>query len=134
MVCIYCAGKTSVTNSRPSKRIPGTWRRRQCSLCNAIFTSRETADLTQTLIVEGNDGSIKPFSRDKLFISLYMSCRHRKAALEDAEALTDTVIARILRTNHTTGTLTKTSVTDVSQKVLQKFDSVAATYYAAYYT
>lgn len=132
MVCIYCSGKTKVTNSRTSRRTPGTWRRRQCLVCQAIFTSRENADLSQTHIVKRQDGSLAPFSRDVLFISVYESCRHRKTAPEDATALVDTIVTVILQTSNQGITLTSTII-NTAQGILRKFDPVAATYYGAYY-
>ncbi len=134
MVCIYCAGKTKVTNSRPSKRTPGTWRRRQCLQCNALFTSRETADLAETHIVERANGSIEPFSRNNLLISVYKSCGHRNTPLEDAEALTDTIISRLLQTPAPTGLITSETIIKQCQTTLKNFDNVAATYYTAYYS
>lgn len=135
MVCIYCAGKTKVTNSRPSKRTPGTWRRRQCLRCNTLFTSRETADLSETHVVERTDGSIEPFSRNNLLISVYKSCGHRNTPLEDTEALTDTIISHLLQTTPSpAGLITSEAIITQCQDTLKNFDSVAATYYKAYYS
>ncbi len=134
MVCIYCSGKTRVTNSRPSKRSPGTWRRRQCASCNAVFTSRETADLAETHAVKRADGTIQPFSRDNLYISLYQSCGHRQTAISDANALTETIIRIILRDSSSKQGLVTTNTIIVHAKtVLGNFDTVSGTYYAAYY-
>lgn len=132
MVCIYCSGKTKVTNSRTNKRIPGTWRRRQCLSCKAIFTSREHADLSQTHIVQHTDSSLQPFSREILFISIYESCKHRKTASEDAMALTDTVISALLHKSES-GKILINNIQATVQSVLTKFDPVAAIYYGAYY-
>lgn len=133
MVCIYCTGKTKVANSRASKRTPGTWRRRQCLDCQAIFTSRENADLSQTHAVQYADSSLQPFSRENLFISVYESCKYRKTALEDATALTDTIIMALLSGSRD-GTILTANIKATTHDILVKFDSVAATYYGAYYS
>ena len=132
MVCIYCSGKTKVTNSRASKRIPGTWRRRQCFTCQAVFTSREGADLTQSHIVKHHNSFLEPFSRDVLFISVYESCKHRKTAPQDATALTDTIITALLH-GPAQGELSTTLITNTISSILDKFDPVAATFYRAYH-
>ncbi len=134
MVCIYCSGKTKVTNSRPSKRTPGTWRRRQCLQCNALFTSRETADLSETHVVQHANGSIERFNRNNLLISVYKSCGHRNTPLEDAEALTNTIISRLLRAPSPNGLITSEAIITQCQDTLKNFDSVTATYYKAYYS
>ncbi len=134
MVCIYCGYRTRVTNSRSSKRNSSVWRRRQCLHCKVIFTSREHADLGGTHVVKHSDGSLEAFSRDNLFISVYESCGHRKSALIDAEALTDTIISMLLSSHELNRpSLTTRSITALCKSTLDHFDPVAATYYAAYY-
>ena len=133
MVCIYCGNKTSVRNSRPSKRTPGVWRRRQCEACQTVFTTREYADLTEGYAVQRKDGSLQPFSRDHLFISVYQSCKHRQTALEDADALTHTILIKLLSEPKSDGLITTSAIIGATQEVLAHFDSVAATCYGAYY-
>lgn len=134
MVCIYCAHKTTVTNSRPSKKTPGTWRRRHCTHCGAVFTTREYADLSENYFVRYEDNTMTPFSRDNLFISIYQSCRHRKTALEDAEGLTNTIITKLLQKPREAGILITKDIIIISKEVLGRFDPVAETYYGAYYS
>lgn len=134
MVCIYCGYKTRVTNSRSSRRSSNVWRRRRCLHCKALFTSRERADLGGTHVVKHSDGSLEAFSRDNLFISIYESCGHRKSALTDAEALTDTIISMLLSSHELNRpSLTTKTITTLCKTTLEHFDAVAATYYAAYY-
>jgi hypothetical protein len=75
---------------------------------------------------------VVPFSRDQLFIATYESCKHRKDAVHDAAALTDTICARVLQTL-TNGTLDKGTIARLTYDVLARFDSVAATMYQAYH-
>ena len=42
IACPYCDGSTSrVTDSRPSRRQDGIWRRRECTRCRNRFTTEE---------------------------------------------------------------------------------------------
>lgn len=72
-----------------------------------------------------------PFLRDKLFISIYESCKHRPSATEDASALTDTIISKVLSKHNPT--VAKDNIKTSAYKVLKRFDQSAAVYYKAYY-
>lgn len=131
MVCVYCGGETKVVNSRPQRRNNQVWRRRRCSTCGAQFTTQEAAQLELAWQV-GHEGHIQPFSRDKLLLSLFRSCEHRKAALSDAEALTETVIKK-LHVYVRNGLLDSKDVARVAQVALNRFDKTASMHYAAYH-
>lgn len=132
MVCIYCAGATQVVNSRHQKRSNQVWRRRQCGTCGAIFTSYETADLSSALAVADDTGRLSPFMKERLFLSVYKSCQHRKSAITDAKALTDTAVSQIL--HHAVGGLiTPKHIATTCLAILQKFDTAAAVQYEAYH-
>jgi len=88
--------------------------------------------LSQTHIVQHADNSLQAFSRENLFISVYESCKHRKTALGDATALTDTIIMALLRKSGS-GIVPTTNIRATAQDTLIKFDPIAATYYSAYY-
>lgn len=131
MVCIYCHGELSVANSRPQRRRNQVWRRRKCSQCGAIFTSIESIDLAGSLLVSSQHG-LRPFSRDKLFVSIYDSCRHRSEAIDDANDLTDTIIAKLV--GHTqSAQLNADDIAKVAIDILQRFDKAASVQYAAFH-
>ena len=82
------------------------------------------------------DGAVtlpRPLVRDRLFIDLYESCRHRPTALEDASALTDLIIGRLLRQQRSRGLIERKTIVSTTQEVLKNFDAAAATFYAAYH-
>jgi transcriptional regulator NrdR family protein len=86
------------------------------------------------MILSGTTKQLTPFSRDKLFISLYHSCGHRQAAVADAAALSDTIVAQLLHDHQrSSALLTKSEIKQVTIRALQRFDLAAATYYQAYY-
>jgi transcriptional regulator NrdR family protein len=77
-------------------------------------------------------GRYEPFSRDKLLLSLYKSCEHRKDALSDAASLTDTVIKKLL-TQVQNGVINRTHIIQVVQVALNRFDKAASVHYTAFH-
>ena len=133
MVCIQCGQKTQVINSRHQARTNQVWRRRRCLTCQAIFTTLESAAYDAAWLVKGYTGSHIPFSRDKLFLSLYHSCQHRPTAISDAAALTDTVIRKLLAEVRAS-VLDVRSIAAAAQVALNRFDKAASVHYQAFHT
>lgn len=131
MVCIYCGKDTKVSNSRLNKRLNQVWRRRECTSCKGVFTTREQAE-TDKSIAYINGSSVEPFSREKLLLSVYESLRHRKTAPADAKALTDTIVAK-LQADITNASITRDDVIQQASKTLQHFDKAAYTHYRAFH-
>jgi transcriptional repressor NrdR len=133
MKCVYCKKATNVTNSRHQKRMNSVWRRRHCQGCGAIFTSIESPDLSYSVqYKDPRKDSPEPFSRDKLLISIFESCKHRKSATSDATALTDTIIGKISPYFEKI-IVDRSVVIQTTLEVLERFDRVSATYYRAYH-
>ena len=132
MVCVQCGGKTSVENSRPQKRSNQVWRRRQCQSCYTVFTTEESINYSGSWRVKYPNGSLQPFVRDKLLLSLHRSCQHRKTALADAQGLTDTIIKKIL-TQTSDGIINSQSIIQITQVALNRFDKAASVHYAAFH-
>jgi transcriptional regulator NrdR family protein len=109
-----------------------TWRRRECLNCSSIVTTHEKVDYSAALRVRIRDGSLQPFQRDRLMISLHNSLTHRADGLRDASELSDTIM-RDLAGLHTNGVLDTAHISAVAYKILQRFDSAAATYYVAHH-
>ena len=131
MVCPYCSHETRVSNSRPQKRTNGIWRRRACINCGAVFSSTEQIDFEKSIVVSMNN-AYTPFLRDKLFLSVYESLKHRKTALRDATALTYTIISHVL-IHVNDGVVSGDDIGRTSVDVLNRFDKTAATYFTAYH-
>jgi len=132
MVCIYCSGATRVANSRPQKRLMQVWRRRHCKSCGAIFTTTEAIELGTSLVVRRTNGAVAPFNRDKLFMSIMRAVGHRQTPLEDASALTATIIAK-LRRSTTQAAVGPSDIVTVALATLKHFDTAAAVQYGAYH-
>lgn len=129
MQCPYCKSTTKVTNSRSRAHGTQIWRRRTCKNCGQIWTTLESIDLSTSHRVSGHNNHLEPLSRDILFSSIKDSLQHRKSALSDATALTDTVLARILRLNK--AIIPKSEIITLTADVLKKFDKVASAVYTA---
>jgi transcriptional regulator NrdR family protein len=130
MICVYCGGKTEVTNSRLQKRANHVWRRRHCLDCGATVSTIEQTAYESVWRVQIKDASLQPFHKQKLFIELYKACEHRPKALEDATALTDTIVG-LLRKHANHGLLESSDIALTSHEVLRHFDTAAAVYYEA---
>ena len=133
MVCIYCSANTSVTNSRSTDKKQAVWRRRRCEACGAVFTTHEQPDLSSSFMVQKN-GSLTPFSRDTLYISIYESCKHRERATTDAQDLTKTIITKLVSgRSHTNSAIDLSDIIEISLRTLMAFDTAAGSYYQAYH-
>jgi transcriptional regulator NrdR family protein len=82
--------------------------------------------------VKNKSGVLQPFWRDKLLISIHSSLTHRKAALNDASGLTDTITAELL-TIAKNGVLEAAAIGTVARQTLKRFDTAASVYYAAHH-
>ena len=72
------------------------------------------------------------FSRDRLYLSIYESCKHRPTAIDDATALTLTVITA-LRPKIDGGVVERDTVIATTAATLSNFDRTAAAVYTAYH-
>ena len=130
MFCPYDGSDTRVTNSRPSKKYPEVWRRRKCHTCDAVWTTREYIDLSTSHRVRTRHKHLQAFSRDKLFLSVKNALQHRKTALDDAIALTDTIVAKVMK--HSKDPVVEiTQIVEITSTVLRHFDKTAAAVYDA---
>ena len=78
------------------------------------------------------DKSLIPFTRDKLFLSIYKSSEHRKTAVDDASALTDTVIAKLIRSSRVS-VIPAHTLALLVYETLKNFDHASAVQFAAYH-
>ncbi len=133
MVCIFCDGDTAVVNSRLQKRENSVWRRRKCPNCLAIFTTIEEADLSYSIRVapESQNEALTPFSKPKLLMSIYECCKHLEEPENTSEALTRTVISKLL--NKKSALIRKQDIKQTTYEVLHRFNAAAGVQYAAFH-
>jgi transcriptional regulator NrdR family protein len=132
MECLHCGHKLQVSNSRSQHKSNSVWRRRFCSNCKATFTSVEDIDLGKAVVFERSKTDVEPFSRDKLLISIYEACKHRKDAVAAAAALTATIIHKLLPTLNEPR-VTRGDICTLAHQVLRRYDKAAASAYIAYH-
>jgi transcriptional regulator NrdR family protein len=101
-------------------------------MCQAIFSTREVAQYETSWLVREANNALIPFSRDKLFISIYLSCQHRSRAVIDATDLCDSII-NMLSAMHKGAELHVDTISKTAYTVLQRFDTAASTHYAAFH-
>jgi transcriptional repressor NrdR len=130
MVCVLCSSTTRVINSRAQKRSNRVWRRRQCLTCGFVFSTEESVQYEHVWLVRGASDSYSPFSSNKLLMSLYRSCQHRLTALNDAAALSETIIQK-LQPKFIDGQISSQTIVQVSQVALNRFDQAASVHYSA---
>ena len=131
MVCIHCQSKTQVINSRHQKRSNQVWRRRRC-INGHVFTTQEATEISSVWLVSDRTGALRPFERDRLFMSLHNSLQHRTTAIRDAGALADTIMQQLVP-EITNGVISSLSIRDAAQVALDRFDSAASTHYRAFH-
>jgi transcriptional regulator NrdR family protein len=105
------------------------WRRRRCEHCGAIFSTHEAPDFAGSFMLRNSDGSLHAFSRDKLFLSIYESCKHRKNATDDSSAITLNIIGR-LNSFSASGEILRRELIGIVMDVLANFDPTAASVYS----
>ena len=88
--------------------------------------------MTTSVVVRYKDGSVRPFSRDRLFLSVLKAVGHRETAVDDAGALTSTIMAK-LHPKLANATLTPSEIIKITLETLQRFDHAASIQYAAYH-
>jgi transcriptional repressor NrdR len=129
MVCIYCGGETKVINSRLQKRNNQVWRRRQCLVCGAVFTTHEQIELQSSLSVIC-DGRNTPFEPGLLRKELYEALSHRKDVYAASEELLGAIVRKLLALPQKP--MFKTSdISKITGGILKRFDRRAYLRYLA---
>ena len=130
MFCINCFSKnTRVTNSRPHKKQPNVWRRRQCPKCGMVFTTFERPSLAENKPVHLSPGKAEGFNLGKLVLSIAQAFAHDpKAAQYHSLWIAQTVEDSLSSQREV---LTPEDITATTHETLKRFDELAAVQYAA---
>lgn len=129
MVCTLCDSKTFISNSRYRRSNKQTWRRHTCRRCSAVYTTRESIDMSYSYRVEKRDGGHEPFSSDKLYVSVLESLQPSSDRYLVARQLTDTVLAQIVDSKRLIIPIDK--LTSTVYTTLKRFDNRSGILYAA---
>lgn len=131
MRCPFCGhDDTQVKDSRPSEDSSAIRRRRECSHCDARFTTFERVQLRELTVVK-SDGRREPFERDKLVRSLKLALQKRPVELETVERGVNDIV-RHLEALGDADIPTKL-IGEFAMKALSDLDPVAYVRYASVY-
>lgn len=81
-------------DSRISRDGVAIRRRRECIQCGHRFTTYETIEPSDLVVIKRN-GSREPFDREKLLRGLAKACEKRPVGMEELEEATDQIIAEL---------------------------------------
>jgi transcriptional repressor NrdR len=129
MVCPYCGNETKVTNSRLQKRNNQVWRRRQCLVCGAVFTSHEALELESVLSVNSG-GRLRPFMPDLLLKELILALQDRKDVYTASREVLGTIVRQLLALPQKP-VFTPADISKTASAVLKRFDKRAYLRYLA---
>ncbi|MEM6998132.1 MAG: hypothetical protein AAF413_04440 [Patescibacteria group bacterium] len=128
MDCAYCKSPTKVVNSRGAKRFRSSkWRRRSCTKCGALFSTREQPILDTVIFVRSDD-DFKPLTRAYIAIELYEALKKRQDTVNILDDLVDTTLNGILAIGE--ADLTEIEVKRQILSTLQNFDHESALQYS----
>lgn len=132
MICIVCSADTKVTNSRPHKKTPSVWRRRECKACGTAFTTHEVvADDDYRLEVIDLQNRSSAYSLPRLMLSITAALVHRPlpASADEAYWLAQTVTQVVQ--GSATDTVKSSYLAEVTYETLSHFDATAGLQYGA---
>ncbi|MEO7717383.1 MAG: transcriptional regulator NrdR [Capsulimonas sp.] len=136
MKCPYCRfDDDAVLDSRPMQEGTAIKRRRECKHCGRRFTTFETIEEMQLIVVKkpGPDGESRrePFDRAKLLRSIRVACQKRSISEETLQGIVDD-IERTL-TNRLEKEVSSTDVGELVMDHLHGLDQVAYVRFASVY-
>ena len=131
MKCPFCGcADTQVKDSRPSEDDSVIRRRRECTKCHARFTTAETVQLRELIVVKRN-GTRVPFERDKLAHSILLALRKRDIQIEKIDQLVGSIVRRLEQQGETE--IRSAEIGSFVMEALLELDKVAYIRYASVY-
>lgn len=131
MHCPYCSHiRTEVLDSRETEDGEANRRRRQCKKCKKRFTTYERVELLDIKVIKKN-GSLQPFSYEKLFRGIMSACEKTKVRSEQIENLVEDIEQELRKKEKTE--IKSTEIGEMVMKRLKKIDKVAYVRFASVY-
>lgn len=128
MKCPACGfADSKVIDSRPVEEGNSIRRRRECLACQKRFTTFETVETAQVIVVKKN-GTKELFDRNKLLSGLLKACQKRPV---NAEELAQEIENEIQ--NSLINEITTTEIGEIVMKHLKARDEVAYVRFASVY-
>lgn len=131
MKCPFCGcADTQVKDSRPSEDDTMIRRRRECTKCHARFTTAETVQLRDLIVLKRN-GTRVPFQRDKLAHSILLALRKRDVQFEKVDQLVNSIVRRLEQLGE--NEIKSSEIGAFVMEALLQLDKVAYIRYASVY-
>ena len=131
MHCPFCqAQDTKVIDSRLVGDGSQIRRRRECELCQARFTTFETADLALPRIIK-SDGERQPFNGTKLKAGMLRALEKRPLSSEEVDAIFGNVLTQIRQLGERE--IPSRMLGEIVMKSLKSVDQVAYVRFASVY-
>ena len=131
MKCPLCGcPDTQVKDSRPSEDDTMIRRRRECVKCHARFTTAETVQLRDLIVIKRN-GTRVPFERDKLAHSILLALRKRDIQFDEVDQLVNSIVRRLEQLGE--NEIKSTEIGTFVMEALLQLDKVAYIRYASVY-
>jgi len=131
MKCPYCGHQEDrVLDSRSVRDGESVKRRRECLRCGRRFTTYETIEEMEVMVVK-KDQRREPFDRTKVLKGMKAACEKRPVSMETLESVAD----EIERTIYNSG-VSEVSSQEIGEMVinaLRKIDQVAYVRFASVY-
>lgn len=123
MKCPFCRENTTdVFNTRSTRFGTQIWRRRKCLSCHESFTTYEAPDPSFLKVAKKN-GKKQPYSRAKLYSSIYPAFLSISAKESATEGLTDTIEAKVLDLRQRE--VTSREIAEIVLATLKNFNTTA---------
>lgn len=131
MKCIYCGcAELKVIDSRPVEESNAIRRRRECTNCSRRFTTYETVEETQLLVIKSN-GNRQIFDVNKLKNGIVKSCEKRPVSMEKIDALVESIRKKL--NNSLEQEVTSKYIGELVMEGLKDIDEVAYIRFASVY-
>jgi transcriptional repressor NrdR len=131
MKCPFCGhDEDRVIDSRPAEEGAAIRRRRECSGCQARFTTYEKIETLPLLVVK-KDGTREPFNREKILRGLLKACEKRPVSNDQLLELLSYVEARVQSSANRE--ISSQAVGELVMQRLKDIDEVAYVRFASVY-
>lgn len=130
MKCPFCGcNNTKVLESRDTEEFAVTRRRRQCTKCEARFTTYERVEFNIRIVKK--DGTTQQYNRNKIDHGIIKACEKRPINQEQIDKIVSKIEATI--TKKGLKQITSKKIGQIIMKELKKIDKVAYIRFASVY-
>lgn len=131
MRCPFCNHEdTQVKDSRPAEESVAIRRRRECTECNARFTTFERIQLRDMTVIKSGERR-QPFDRDKISRSMQIALRKRPVSVEEIEKTVSYIVRQL--ESHGEPEIKAAQIGELVMRALAKLDTVGYIRYASVY-